>query len=288
MALNQQDIDVGASPNDGQGDPIRTAFIKCNDNFTQLYSLPQPTTPTTLVGQDGDIPGMYAYDSNYFYYCFAEYDGSSAIWGQVTQIGNVSVSALVNGTSNVKISTTNGNATISIGGTSNVAVFSTTGIRAQGIISTTGNVTGGNIVTGGNVTASFFLGDGSQLTGIPGSYGNSNVATYLASGTNSNNITTTGNVSGTYIIGDGSFLTNVSGGGSSNYTNANVAAYLPTYTGNLQGGNLNVINTFNIGGTPFTRTLTVGTRSAPVTVPLASNNSFNVVGRTGNVVVYTT
>jgi hypothetical protein len=78
------------------------------------------------------------------------------------------------------------------------------------------------------------------------------------------------------------------GPGGSSYGNANVAAYLPTYNGNLQGSNVNVTNTLYIGGTPFTRTLTVGTRSSPVTVPMASNNSFNVIGRTGNVVVYTT
>jgi hypothetical protein len=32
----------------------------------------------------------------------------------------------------------------------------------------------------------------------------------------------------------------------------------------------------------------VGTRTTPVSVPLSSNNSFNVLTRTGNVVVYTT
>ena len=37
--MAQQVINVGTSANDGQGDPIRTAFIKCNDNFTELYSI---------------------------------------------------------------------------------------------------------------------------------------------------------------------------------------------------------------------------------------------------------
>ena len=36
--MAQQIIDVGAVPNDGEGDPIRTAFIKTNDNFTELYA----------------------------------------------------------------------------------------------------------------------------------------------------------------------------------------------------------------------------------------------------------
>lgn len=36
--MPQQIINVGAAPNDGLGDPLRDAFVKCNDNFTELYS----------------------------------------------------------------------------------------------------------------------------------------------------------------------------------------------------------------------------------------------------------
>ena len=36
--MTQQIIYVGAAPNDGDGDPIRTAFIKTNDNFSELYA----------------------------------------------------------------------------------------------------------------------------------------------------------------------------------------------------------------------------------------------------------
>jgi hypothetical protein len=61
-----------------------------------------------------------------------------------------------------------------------------------------------------------------------------------------------------------------------------------TTTANVTANNLIVNNDFYIGNTLFTRTLTVGTRTVPVTVPLASNNSFNVVGRDGNVTVLTT
>jgi hypothetical protein len=37
--MSQEIINVGAAPNDGEGDPIRTAFIKTNNNFSQLFSL---------------------------------------------------------------------------------------------------------------------------------------------------------------------------------------------------------------------------------------------------------
>jgi hypothetical protein len=101
--MTQQIINVGPAPNDGLGDPIRTAFIKSNDNFSQLYSRAQSTPPTSLVGIAGDQAGMYAYDSTYFYYCFQDYDGSSVIWAQVTQVGNIAVSSIQNGTSNVLV-----------------------------------------------------------------------------------------------------------------------------------------------------------------------------------------
>ena len=78
--MAQQIINVGATPNDGAGDPIRTAFTKCNNNFNQLYSRVQISTPLSAVGEIGDEAGMYAYDPSYFYICIAEYDGSTEIW----------------------------------------------------------------------------------------------------------------------------------------------------------------------------------------------------------------
>lgn len=76
-------INVGTSPNDGLGDPIRTAYTKTNNNFGELYSRYQTTVPTTAIGSTGDVAGMYAVDSTDFYYCFQDYDGSSEIWRQV-------------------------------------------------------------------------------------------------------------------------------------------------------------------------------------------------------------
>jgi hypothetical protein len=47
--MAQQIINVGNSPNDGLGDPIRTSFEKTNSNFTELYSR------TAGV----EVPGVY-------------------------------------------------------------------------------------------------------------------------------------------------------------------------------------------------------------------------------------
>ena len=36
--MAQKNINIGSSANKGDGDPIRTAFSKTQDNFTDLYS----------------------------------------------------------------------------------------------------------------------------------------------------------------------------------------------------------------------------------------------------------
>ena len=182
--------------NSGDGTPLATAFNYCNSNFSELYARFQVDPPVSLIGTTGDVPGMYAVDSTYFYYCFDTYDGTSTIWGQVTQVGNISVSSISSGTSNVKISDVNGNATTNIGGTSNVVVVATTGQYVAGVVSATGNVTG-----------SYILGNGSQLTGLPATYGNSNVTTLL-SAFGSNNISTTGNITSAIASATG----NITGG----------------------------------------------------------------------------
>jgi hypothetical protein len=187
---------VTTPTNSGDGTPLATAFNYCNSNFSELYARFQVDPPASLIGTTGDVPGMYAVDSTYFYYCYDAYDGTSTIWGQVTQVGNISVSSISSGTSNVKISDTNGNATTSIGGTSNVVVVASTGQYVAGIVSATGNITG-----------SYILGNGSQLTGLPATYGNSNVTTLLAA-FGSNTVSTTGNITSGLVSATG----NVSGG----------------------------------------------------------------------------
>jgi len=125
----------------------------------------------------------------------------------------------------------------------------------------TGNVSAGNVLVTGNVTGSYVLGNGRQLTGIVSVLsgnlaGNidtlgfnlfSSISPVLVndalsvSGTittggivSGGPIASTANVTANYFLGDGSQLTNLPAG---NYSNANVAAYLPTYTGNVSANN---------------------------------------------------
>jgi hypothetical protein len=89
---------------------------------------------------------------------------------------------------------------------STVSTSTTTGaLRVHGGVGIEGNVYVGNI------TAAYLYGNGSQLTGLPSSYGNTEVATYLTTYTgNIGNLKTTGNVITTgYFIGNGSQLTGI-------------------------------------------------------------------------------
>jgi hypothetical protein len=159
---------------------------------------------------------------------------TSTAGGNVNAVGNVNAAGM----------TITGNAIItgnaSIQGT--LTFNNTTSITTANLVIGLGNnqsginVTGGGMVVGstaeaqflydqpnqtwdsnlgitatGNVTAPYFIGDGSQLTGLPASYGNANVATLLASGTVSSNVITTGNIAGNYFIGNGSQLTGIFG-----------------------------------------------------------------------------
>ena len=247
--MTQQIINVGPAPNDGLGDPIRTAFIKTNTNFSQLYSRAQTSPPPTPTGSVGDQAGMYAYDSTYFYYCFANYTGNTTIWNQIEQAGNISATQILNGTSSIAIASANANATVSIAGTPNIAVFNTAGIVVSGIVSASGNVRGGNVNTvgivsaGGNIVGNYILGNGSQLTGLPATYSNSNVASFL-NVFGSNTISTTGaitvgNVTGANISTNGTISSQgtitTQGAVSATGDIVTTGLFIGTFQGNVTG-----------------------------------------------------
>ena len=47
--MAKQDLNLGAAPNDGTGDPLRDAMDKVNDNFLEVYNALGGSTPTTIV-----------------------------------------------------------------------------------------------------------------------------------------------------------------------------------------------------------------------------------------------
>jgi hypothetical protein len=182
---------------------------------------------------------------------------------------------ITNGTSNISV-VANANVRINVAGTSNVAVFASTGEYVTGVVSASGNVIGGNINTAGvvsasgNVIGSYFIGNGSQLTGVT-------PATQIISGTTQLAVEVpSGNIQGSV-------------GGTANIVvfstlGANITGYVTT-TGNIIGSNIitagQTTATGNITGGNI---LTVGLISAAGNLTSANINATGNISLTGNVI----
>lgn len=58
--MAKQTIDIGASDNDGGGDPLRTAFDKTNDNFDELYGALDQSTNTVTTEIDWALGNFFS------------------------------------------------------------------------------------------------------------------------------------------------------------------------------------------------------------------------------------
>jgi hypothetical protein len=192
-------------------------------------------------------------------------------------------------------------------GIDNLGYISSSGnIGAGGIMIATGNVIGGNITTAGqvsasgNVTGAYILGNGSQLTGLPATYGNANVVTLL-SAFGSNTISTTGNVTAGYVVGNGSLLTNLTGanvtGTVANATyalNSNAATFATQATfattanavagANVSGTVANATYALNANASTFAGTVT--TAAQPTITSVGTLTSLSVTGNVSGGNIY--
>ena len=62
--MAKQTINIGASPNDGTGTPLRTAFDYCNLNFTELYTATGPSGNNIVVPGNATITGDLTVDTS--------------------------------------------------------------------------------------------------------------------------------------------------------------------------------------------------------------------------------
>ena len=199
-----------------------------------------------------------------------------------TQTGNLLTGGLISATGNIRGGNISAAGTIS-GGNISGANIDTPGTVSSGVISASGNITGGNFRTAGlitatgNVTGNFFIGNGSQLTGIASTYGNANVVANLAA-LGSNPVSTTGNVTAGYFIGNGSLLTSITGANvtgtvanatyattAGSATTATSATTAGTVTGNAQANitSVGVLTSLSVSGnTQSGNLLTAGLVSA--------------------------
>ena len=62
--MAKQTINIGASPNDGTGTPLRTVFDYTNQNFTELYTATGPSGNNIVVPGSATITGDLTVDTN--------------------------------------------------------------------------------------------------------------------------------------------------------------------------------------------------------------------------------
>jgi hypothetical protein len=230
-----------------------SAYLASGTNPANIITTANVIAATLKTsGVSGNIVGADYVSANF-------YLGDGGLLSNVSSYGNANVTSLLSAFGSNTISTT-GNVTASyfIGNVignivGNVVV---PGSNTQVLINDNGNIgtgagftfnTSGNVLSVpgsvtavGNVTGNYILGNGSQLTGLPATYGNADVVSLLAS-FGSNSISTTGNVTASYVIGNGSLLSSITGANVTGVvanatfaTSSGSATTAVTVTGNAQ------------------------------------------------------
>jgi YD repeat-containing protein len=146
--MAQQYIDVGTAANDGQGDPLRTAFIKTNNNFSELFEAQTGNITVTgnIVGGNiytqGDVSAQGEIEAAGNVVTLGYFIGNFA--GNIT--GNVSAA----GSNTQVLYNANGNVGADAGMTYSRSpnVFS-----ILGTISSQGNTIAGNLFSQDRITA---------------------------------------------------------------------------------------------------------------------------------------
>jgi len=269
-------INVGAAPNDGQGDPIRTAYIKTNNNFAELYSAVQLVPPPTLLGSAGNKAGMIAYSPTAFYYCFQDYDGSSEIWGELLLAQDPPPTLLGSAGNKAGMIAYSPTAFYycfqDYDGSSEIWGELPIGVTGSEILNGTSNV---SVTASSNVTVS--------IAGV------SNVAVFYANGfavTGNVNVSanvTTGNVSGTTgaFTNVGGTLTTVA---QTNITSVGTLTSLAV-TGNIITGNANASGNISASFFKGDGSLLTGVVSVGASAIINGTSNISFTGSGGNATI---
>ena len=226
----------------------------------------------------------------------ANLSATGNVSGQNINGGNLSLSGNVLSNLNIQQGNISVSGNITSGSELTVVSANITGVQgltvSGGDITIPSSMSGGSLSAYGNITGNYIKGDGSQLTNLPvqpGTYGNSNVATFLGA-FGSNAISTTGNITSGYLFGNGSQLTGI----AASYGNSNVATFLGAFgsntvstSGNVtagyvvgNGSTLSAITGANVTGTVANATYatSAGSATTAATVTTAAQPNITSVG----------
>jgi hypothetical protein len=229
--MAQQVINIGTAPNDGLGDPLRTAFGKTNNNFSQLFAtsgvsgIANGTSNVNIPQANGNVVISSAGTANVL---------------TVTGTG-VNVAGTLNSSGLATLSNLSVTGTVISTGT----IQSLADVTAV-TVTASGNLSANNAVITNNISAGLFTGNGAGLTGVIAT-GNVGAATQLTNGTTTMNIPVAngnmiGNVGGVlniFTLSTGGLSIAGITSASGNVTGGNIGtAGSISSTGNITGGNV--------------------------------------------------
>lgn len=250
--MTQYTIDIGAVPDDGQGDPLRTAFNFTNLNFDQIFA-------------SGPVLSNVAIANNTIRTINSNGDLILAPNG----IGKIQVkNSLLPSFDNVYdlgSPTARFNSIYTGSGGLNIPNLTVPGnVTANNIIGNTSVISGGNITSGDTVSAVTLSASSATIYGT--------IATI--------DINATGNITGNYFFGNGAFLTGLITS-VSNISNGNSNIVISTAGANITfgvTGNSNVVVFANTGAYVTGVISATGNITAPNFIGnLAGNISGNII-----------
>lgn len=298
--MAQEIINIGAVANDGAGDPLRTAFTKTNNNFSQLFAaggvsgISNGTSNINILNSGAILMSPQGV-ANVITVTATGATVTGTLVGNTTisSVGNVIAGQFFIGNGSQLTGVVSVAAAALLTGntlSSNVVNSSLTTVGTLGTLSVAGNVRGGNLLTTGAVVASgdvagtnFNAGSDVNASGnVTG--GNVIVVADISAG---GAISGVGNVSGAYFIGNGSQLSGIA-------VSSNAALLtFTTLSSNVvdsslrQLGTLNYLNVGNaLGGNGAVNSNSI---SAGTTIDATGNitggniNTGGIVSATGNI-----
>lgn len=220
--MAKQIINIGASANDGNGDPLRNAFDKTNDNFNELYfALGNSSNATNLFNGSGefDLTGK-AHKISFFYPTEAVLLAlnESTYKGCIGLAQDTGYLYYSDGSDWIKIAKFSD---LGSGGGSSANTFGTIAVSGQSSIVADGTTDTLTLVAGSNVTLTTNANNDSITIAATasggGSFANTDVDAHLnVSGASNNEV----------LSWDGTDYAWISVGGGSGYTDADVNAHL--------------------------------------------------------------
>lgn len=304
--MAQQPINTGTLPNDKTGDSIRTAMIKVQNNFTELYTTAPISNSVNIGNTTSNVSAnsTAVFIGNSGTYSIVNSSSISSFAGYYSQVLNTGANNLAIGTTNATsiILYTNGitsaNQRAIIAANGNVGI----GNGAPSQLLTVGGTMSANQLIIGNTTVNFTINatfipatanyalssnttdhvgmvsaanvvSNAQLIANLANYTNTAGLTSYVAGATANNTSFVGTVSAANVVSNAQLVANLANYQTLSGLGANVSAYLPLNTSVVNGSSHTVSSSFIANSTGVYHTGTMNAASHTVGTSFTANST---------------